>query len=101
MKDTSRIPELLPIGSVVLLKDAQKPLMVFGVCQTEKDTGKEYDYIGVLYPEGNVGTDVQFLFNHADISKTYFMGYDAPERAEFLQRLKAYYDQKNDTQPKA
>ena len=43
------IKELLPIGSVVLLKGGKKRLMVFGVKQKKGDTGEEFDYIGVIY----------------------------------------------------
>ncbi len=46
MKNVEQIFSLLPIGSVVLLHDAVKPLMIYGVCQTNKETQQEYDYIG-------------------------------------------------------
>ena len=48
---------LLPIGSVVTLEEGKHKLMIFGVKQTHSETGKLYDYAGVLYPEGNVGTE--------------------------------------------
>ena len=48
------IENLLPIGSVVLLKGGVKRLMIYGVRQTDKKDNTEYDYIGVLYPEGNI-----------------------------------------------
>ena len=45
--------ELLPIGSVVLLRDAMKKLMIIGIKPVKADEpDKMYDYIGVLYPEG-------------------------------------------------
>ena len=81
--------ELLPIGSVVLLKGGAKKLMVAGIKQIKTDAendadNKEYDYIGVLYPEGFLGNDSNFLFNHEDINDTVFTGYNNPERAEFI-----------------
>lgn len=91
MKD---VRELLPIGSIVLLKEAEKRLMVFGVRQTDEDTGTEYDYIGVLYPEGNLGENVRFLFNHEDIQEIYFRGFDDEERTQFMQRLYDYFESK-------
>lgn len=67
------VKDLLPIGSVVLLKDGDKRLMIYGVLQVaDEDEGhdgevpEEYDYIGVLYPEGNIGGDHQYLFYHKD-----------------------------------
>lgn len=86
------IKELLPIGSVVMLKDAKKPLMIFGVKQlATEQPNKEYDYIGVLYPEGNIGTKFQYLFDHKDIEQVLFTGYETEERKQFLEELiKAY-----------
>lgn len=80
------ISELLPIGSVVLLKDSIKRVMVMGVLQqAENDNQKvEYDYIGIPYPEGFMGIDKMFLFNHENIERTYFTGYDDFERTRFL-----------------
>ena len=45
--------ELLPIGSVVLLKGGIKKIMITGIKPVSKDdedgTEQEYDYIGVIY----------------------------------------------------
>lgn len=85
------IKELLPIGSVVLLKSGKKRVMIFGIKQTDNSTGVEYDYISVLYPEGNVGEVGQYLFNHSDIEEIYFRGYEDEEREGFLNALDNYY----------
>lgn len=85
--------ELLPIGSVVILKDAVKKLMIYGVGQTDLSEDKEYDYIGVMYPEGNMGEGSQFLFNHTDIDKVYFRGFEDEERTSFIERLQQYYEE--------
>lgn len=89
------VMELLPIGSVVMLKEAEKRLMIFGFCQTDSETKKEYDYLGVLYPEGNVGENIRFLFNHEDIMRVDYLGFHDEERAEFLTRLQRFFDEKN------
>lgn len=58
----------LPIGSVVLLNEGNKRLMIFGIIQSEAENPSvEYDYIGVPYPEGNMGDEHQYLFYHKDI----------------------------------
>lgn len=85
------IKELLPIGSVIWLRDAERPLMIFGIKQSNLETNEEYDYIGVLYPEGNMGTDSQFLFQHKDIEKVVFRGYETEERDVFIERLEEFY----------
>ncbi len=86
------IRDLLPIGSVVMLKNAEKPLMIYGIKQLDTDNAEvEYDYIGVLYPEGNIGSDFQYLFNHADIEQVLFKGYVSDEWTQFLDTIAQAY----------
>ncbi|MCL1987185.1 MAG: DUF4176 domain-containing protein [Firmicutes bacterium] len=90
------IKELLPIGTVVLLEGGVKKLMIFGVKQTdtlEDGTSTDYDYIGVLYPEGNMGKEYQFLFNHKDIADVVFNGFEDQERDNFIAGLEQYYQE--------
>ena len=88
------IKDLLPIGSVVLLEGGKKRVMIYGVRQIELETQEEYDYIGVVYPEGNMGQGSQFVFNHDKIQEVFFKGYEDEERQDFIQRLSDYYAQK-------
>ena len=66
----------LPIGTVVLLKDAKKRLMINGFCLTTTENGQKtmYDYCGVLYPEGVISAKQTFLFNHSQITKIFHLG---------------------------
>ena len=89
------ISELLPIGSVVGIKDSNKKLMIFGIKQKNADTGEEYDYVGVLYPEGNIGVDYQYLFNKDIITEVFFVGYESEERDYFINNLKKIYEPQN------
>lgn len=85
--------ELLPIGSVVLLKGGSKKLMIIGlkpVKEEEPDT--IYDYIGVLYPEGFISNEYNFLFNHSDINDIVFTGYNNPERESFIDFMQEAYN---------
>ena len=86
-----KIKGLLPIGSVVLLKNGKKKVMIYGIKQTDQSSGIEYDYISVLYPEGNMGDGTQFLFNHEDIDDIFFRGYEDEEREGFIDNLSKYY----------
>ena len=85
------IKELLPIGTVVILKDATKRLMISGVMQNDTE-GNEYDYMGVLYPEGNISQKAQFLFQHSDREHVIFKGYEDDERTEFINRLAVFFN---------
>ena len=88
----NNVKELLPIGSVVVLKGGEKKLMIFGIKQTDQETGKDYDYIGVIYPEGNIGAGGQFLFDHENISEVFFKGYSDDERDLFIERLFQHFE---------
>lgn len=87
------IKELLPIGSIVVLSGGEKRLMICGIKQTDVDHGgMEYDYLGILYPEGHIGDQFQYLFNHEDIKEIIFRGYEDDERESFLSKLAALYE---------
>lgn len=89
-----KIKQLLPIGSIVRLKDGEKRLMIVGIMQTDAGgDGTEYDYLGVLYPEGHIGEPFQYLFNHVDIETVVFQGFQDEERMEFLEKLSKLYGQ--------
>lgn len=89
-----KVMELLPIGSVVRLTAAKKDLMITGIRQGKKGSDREFDYIGVLWPEGSMGPNTNVLFDHADIQSVVFMGYDTPERTAFLEKLDMFYETK-------
>lgn len=79
--------DFLPIGSVVLLKGAEKRLMVIGRFQVEVETGQIYDYSGCLYPEGVINPKDLFLFQGDDIERVYFVGMQDEEEFAFRQYL--------------
>lgn len=89
------ISELLPIGSVVMLAGGKKRLMIYGIKQTDESTKKEYDYIGVVYPEGNLGKEGHFLFNADDIEKVDFIGLNDSERQAFIKNLERFYQSRS------
>ena len=66
--------DLLPIGSVILLKDGEKRLMIYGIKQFNEGKNELYDYVGCLYPEGNISPEYNYVFNHVDIETVYFVG---------------------------
>jgi len=84
--------DLLPIGSVVLLKNANKRIMIFGRLQKETDgEQKTWDYIGCTYPEGNVNPNESVLFNHDMIDIVFFIGFqDLDEFAYKKELIKVY-----------
>ena len=90
--------KFLPIGSVVLLKDSQKRIMIVGVKQKQADTEKIWDYSACLYPEGILDPDKLFLFDSEQIERLYFIGLQDGEGLAFLNMLNHMDDQKEGSQ---
>lgn len=86
-----KVFDLLPIGSVVRLIGGTKNVMIYGVKQTDAESGQEYDYISVAYPEGCIGNEGHYLFNHDNIEEVLFIGMNDGERQIFLEKLNNYY----------
>lgn len=80
---------LLPIGSVVLLTNSTKRVMIIGILQRQVKEDREtiWDYSGCLYPEGYMGPDKCFLFNNEQIEKIYSIGYQDEEQFDFKVRI--------------
>lgn len=79
---------VLPIGSVVLLKNSTKKLMITGFAQVSADDpNRIYDYVGCVFPEGFLGPDQTFLFDSHQIETIYFIGYQDQEQMAFKIRI--------------
>ena len=78
---------LLPIGSVVLVGNSKKKVMIVGVCQKGgSDETKIWDYTGVIYPEGYLDAQKMFLFNNEQITQIFALGYQDAEQLEFKEK---------------
>lgn len=79
--------KLLPLGSIVLLKEGMQKLVVVGrgAVYEEPQTGKEKfsDYMGVIYPTG-VNPETTIFFEHENIDEIVFEGYSDEEEERFL-----------------
>lgn len=78
----------LPIGTVVMLKNGTKRLMITGFCtKSVEDNEKMYDYSGCIYPEGYLSFKNVCLFNHEQIDKIYHLGLVDDEEKQFKTKL--------------
>jgi len=87
--------DLLPIGSVVLLKNAQKKIVIIGLAPIKHTPSGEdiaYDYMGVPYPEGYVGAESAMLFKHDNIEEITFKGYSDKERMILIDMVQKLTD---------
>lgn len=99
------IERFLPIGTVVLLKGATKPIMITSYCVFPKnfqldEAGKKippekkiYEYAGCTYPEGIIDNDLTCAFNHNQIDKVLFKGFTTEEYKKLNEVLNTGYEQ--------
>lgn len=84
---------LLPIGSVVLLKESNKKLMIVGLCQKGASDGKLWEYVGVVFPEGYLSSDKMFLFNGEQIEQLFAVGFQDTEQLVFKEKIDKVMEQ--------
>lgn len=67
---------LLPLGSVVYLREGNKKVLIVARGLVMKNQGNPvfFDYGGVMYPEG-LQNDQMAYFQHDAVSKVVFTGY--------------------------
>lgn len=79
--------DLLPVGSVVLLKGGEKRVMICGRIQSKQGEDVVYDYSACYYPEGILGSDNMFFFNRDAIERVYFVGFQDEEELKFQEQV--------------
>lgn len=80
--------KFLPIGTVVLLKGGKKRAMITGFCSiANENQEKIYDYSGCVYPEGYLSSNQVCLFDHDQIDKIFFVGFEDEEEKMFKDKL--------------
>lgn len=88
----------LPIGTVVLLKNGKKPVIIMGYKVVSADgnvykddkvvkSDETYDYGALPYPEGIISSAAICMFNHSDIQKVLYMGYVSDEYRQLLKLI--------------
>ena len=87
--------KFLPVGTVVLLKNAEKRLMITGFSMKTENDEKTYDYCGCLYPQGVISTNEVALFDHDQIDKIFSIGYSDEEEKAFKKTLKEVLENNN------
>lgn len=81
-----KFENILPIGSVILLKRARKALMIIGYFPNVNENEKK-EYLGVPYPEGLIDMKILRGFNHKDIRAIIQVGHDGITFLEFREML--------------
>lgn len=83
-----KIEGLLPVGSVVLLKDGAHKVMIIGYCQRLVNKQEQvYDYVACLFPEGFISAEKNYLFNREQVDKVYHVGYQTDGQFAFAEKM--------------
>ncbi len=86
MKDT-----FLPIGSIVLLTNTLKKVMITGYLVVSNNNSKIiYDYAGCMYPEGVISSEQVIVFNRNQIKEVMHMGLESLEEKNLVDKLMNY-----------
>jgi len=77
--------QILPIGSVIITKEGNIPLMIVSrAALFEQDDKVGYfDYSAVPYPSGVTDNEQYAFFNHEDVESIIFIGYINSEEQVF------------------
>lgn len=90
MDNGLRYEYLLPIGSIVKVKNVKKDQMIIGILQKGAAApDKMFDYAAVPYPEGLHTPLLNLGFDHKDIEEIIFRGYEDENRKAFLVLMEA------------
>ena len=87
----------LPVGTVCLLKNATKKIMITGFLIKNNLDGNMYDYIGCLYPEGVITSNKTLLFNHEQIERVLYKGYVNEDEIDVKKELAQITNQNLDS----
>lgn len=85
----ARYEDLLPLGSVVLLKGGDKRVMICGRIQACVGKNEVYDYSACPYPEGIVYPKKMLFFNHGAIGRVFFIGFQDEDELMFREQCLA------------
>ena len=86
--------DYLPIGTVVMLKGGTKEVMITSYCVVSTENGNDiYEYGGCTYPEGLLDASVVLVFNHDQIDKVVFMGYETEDQKKYSSILDQNIDE--------
>lgn len=79
--------DMLPIGSVVLLKGGSKRIMICGRIQSRAGENVIYDYSACYYPQGIIDPASMFFFNRDAIDRVFFLGFQDSEELTFRSQV--------------
>ena len=89
---------ILPIGTIVYLKEGSQKLMILNRGVTIDHNGESvlFDYSAALYPIG-LNPERLFYFNRGDVDKVVYFGYSDEEEERFAEIYQRWLDENSET----
>ena len=83
-----------PLGSILIVRGGVKKMMIIarGVAAEIHGSPKVFDYAGCPYPEGLIGDQLMY-FNHADIAKVVFEGFQDEDESIMVENINEWLKQ--------
>ncbi|MCI6274485.1 MAG: DUF4176 domain-containing protein [Coriobacteriaceae bacterium] len=69
------VVSFLPVGSVVRLKDGDRPIVVAGCMAVDGITGRYWDYMGYPWPEGRQDASKDYFFDSGMVAEVMQIGF--------------------------
>jgi len=85
---------LLPIGTVVQIKESPSWVMVIGYYPIDKKTERTFTYLGTVYPVGLGISNQAMMLDHESIEKIQFEPTQSDEAASYCSSLKTLVEEK-------
>ena len=85
---------ILPIGTIVYLKEGSQKLMILNRGVTIEQNGESvlFDYSAAFYPMG-LNPEQLFYFNRDDVDKVVYKGYSDEEEERFAEIYQRWLDE--------
>lgn len=85
---------ILPIGTIVYLKEGSQKLMILNRGVTIEQNGENvlFDYSAAFYPMG-LNPEQLFYFNRDDVDKVVYKGYSDEEEERFAKIYQRWLDE--------
>lgn len=91
--------KILPVGSVVYLKEGSTPVVVIAVAQFAElpqfEKKAYFDYVASIYPQG-LEIEQVYYFNHEDIATVEFTGYESEQHDRYIKAIEEWKENHGD-----
>lgn len=89
------VNDMLPLGSIVTLKNGDNKIMIVGRFQRHEASNKVFDYSSVAWP-GGMFDSIRgvYMFDHKEIGEVYSKGFEDLEELCFRFSLEDQYESK-------